>query len=73
MKVLASLQISYNFSVQPSGLSLRTGLFQAAYLHTNDAIISSQAEDTGVTEIQCAARCLHKAYKVRTSKINLTI
>ena len=52
-----------------SGHSLKTGLFKLAYLHTDDVIIQSGQEETGLKKIECAAKCIKKAYNVRASNL----
>ena len=47
---------------------MKTGLFHAAYLNTDDVIIKSDAEVTGLKKIECAAKCIKKAYNVRKHK-----
>ena len=48
------------------GQSLKTALFKKAELYTDDVIIKRGTEESGLKKRECAAKCLKKAYKVRT-------
>ena len=55
-----------------SGHGLKSGLFKLSHLHTDDSIHQSGEEEEGMKKIECAAKCIKKAFYVKNIEIQRT-